>query len=68
MTGIGFTLQVTVNENTDLQAENGVTVAGSTAFETTNAVSGINQVTLVVPMHIDARDVIGNPPIPGIGL
>jgi hypothetical protein len=70
-TGVGFTLQATVNENTDLQAENGVTVvtvAGTTSFETTAETSGVNQVTLVSPVHINASTVTGNPPLPGMGL
>jgi hypothetical protein len=71
VTGIGFTLQLTVNENSDLIAENGVTavsVRGSTQFQTASATSGVNQVTLVSPVHSDASAVTGNPPIPGVGL
>ena len=70
-TGIGFTLQPTVNENTDLQAENGVTVvtiAGTTDFETASETSGVNQVTMVSPVHINASTVTGNPPLPGAAI
>jgi len=70
VTGIGFTLQLTVNENSDLVAENGVTavsVQGSKSFQTAGN-PGVNQVTLVSPVHSDASAVTGNPPIPGVGL
>jgi hypothetical protein len=71
VTGIGFTLQLTVNENSDLLQENGVTavsVRGSTAFQTANATSGVNQVSLVSPVHSDASAVTGNPAIPGVAI
>ena len=70
-TGIGFTLRLTVNENVDLQLENGVTVvtvAGTTDFQTAAATSGVNQVTMVSPVHSDAGSATGNPPIPGVGI
>lgn len=70
-TGVGFSLQVTVNENTDLQLENGVVavqVAGSTAFASASATDGVNQVTLVSPVHSDASTVTTNPPIPGVAM
>jgi len=70
-TGIGFTLQFTVNENTDLQQENGVstvTVRGTTAFQTASATSGVNQVTLVSPVFSDASDVTMRPPVPGVAV
>ena len=70
-TGVGFTLRLTVNENTDLQLENGVTVvtvAGSTSFQTAGATSGVNQVTMVSPVHSDASSATNNPPIPGVGI
>ena len=70
-TGIGFTLRLTTNENTDLQLENGVTavtVQGATNFQTAAATSGVNQVTLVSPVHSDSGSATGNPPIPGVGI
>ena len=70
-TGIGFTLRLTVNENVDLQLENGVTVvtvAGTTEFQTAAATSGVNQVTMVSPVHSDSGSATGNPPIPGVGI
>ena len=68
-TGIGFTLLASVNENVLILAENGVTVVevgGTTAFAT--GTSGVNQVTLVSPVHINASTVTGNPPLPGAGI
>ena len=73
VSGVGFTLQGTVNENSDLVEENGVTqvsVHGTTSFETdANTVNpGVNQVTLVSPVHINAGTVTGNPPLPGMAM
>lgn len=69
VTGIGFTLLASVNENVLILAENGVTVvtvAGTTGFAT--GTSGVQQVTLVSPVHINASTVTGNPPLPGAGV
>ena len=66
ITGVGFTLVASVNENFLLLLENGVTVvtvAGTTSF------AGVSpKVTLVSPVHINASTVTGNPPLPGAGL
>lgn len=70
-TGVGFSLQLTVNENADLQAENGVTqvtVAGSAAFQTVAATNGVNQVTMVSPVHSDSSTVTTTPAIPGVAM
>jgi len=74
VTGVGFTLQQTVNENNLVLTENGVTgvtIAGSTDFTPASpatSTAGINQVTLVSPAYIDAGSLTGNPPLPGAGI
>jgi len=71
-TGIGFTLQPTVNEDSLVITENGatqVTVTGSADFTTASDASpGVNQVTLISPAYIDASGLTGNPPLPGMGI
>lgn len=74
-TGIGFTLQLSPFEDSipTPSGENGVTsvvVAGTTDFTpaTGGASPGVNQVTLIVPVHIDASTLTSNPPVPGLGV
>jgi uncharacterized low-complexity protein len=75
VTGVGFTLESTLNEETIVLTENGVatvTLAGTTAFSAAAspgaAGAGVNQVTLISPAYIDASSLTGNPPIPGAGV
>ena len=71
VTGVGFTLQPTVNENTDVLSAFGVTnvtIAGTTSFITASATAGTQQVTLVAPAWVDASGATGNPPIPAAGI
>lgn len=74
-TGIGFTLQITPFEDSvpTASGENGVVavaVAGTTSFTTASGAPtpGVNQVTLIAPVHIDASTLTSNPPVPGLGV
>lgn len=72
-TGIGMTLQVTPFEDSAPTAsgENGVIavgLGGTTSFSAATGGTGVNQVTLVSPVHIDASTLTGNPPVPGAGV
>ena len=69
-TGVGFTLHPSVDENNIVLTENGVTmvtISGTTNFSNTSDPDGVNQVTLISPVYIDASSLTGNPPIPGAG-
>ncbi len=72
-TGIGFTLQVLPFEDSAPTAngENGVVqvvLAGTTQFSAATGGTGVNQVTLVSPVYIDASALTSNPPVPGAGV
>ena len=74
-TGVGITLQVTPFEDSvpTPSGENGVVTivaAGTTSFTpaTGGASPGVNQVTLISPVHIDASTLTSNPPTPGLGV
>jgi len=66
VTGVGFTLAPTVNENTLILSPFGivaVSMAGSTSFGTNP-----QQVTLVSPIHFNASTVTGTSPLPGVAV